>query len=544
MTVDPATSISSTRDGRTSYFCHPGCREKFEADPGRYLDAPPSGPPPPAPGTANEWVCPMHPQIVRPGPGECPICGMALEPRVSTGDEEENPGTDGHAAAFPGLGVPDGADPPAGDGRNAADRARGDAPAGVAAGGLDRGSACVTGRALGRLALLPARLAIGPAPQPQHVHADRSRRGRRLCVQPRRHVLSEPLSRVLPEPLGPGRRVLRGGRGHRHPRLARPGPGAPGAVTHGHGDPRAPEPGSEDRPSHRRGRIGEGCAAFRGAGGRPAPRPAGGEGSRRRRRRSGGERRRRVDGHRRIDPGRQVSRRPRDRRHGQRDGLLSDEGGARRLRDAPCSDRSHGRGGAAKPRADPEAGRRGVGLLRSGRDGGLRPHVSGLEPSRAGAASGARRRQRGGGADHRLPVRARTGDADVHHGGERQGGDPGRPVPQRRGDRDAREGGHPRRGQDRNADGRTPPRDVGRPGGGSDGGGAAADRRESRTRKRAPPRSGDRAGGRKAGDRAVRGPRVSVRGPARVSSGRSAADRPLWETRRSLRSLGSTPGRW
>ena len=91
MTVDPATSISSTRDGRTSYFCHPGCREKFEADPGRYLDAPPSGPPPAAPGMANEWVCPMHPQIVRPGPGECPICGMALEPRVSTGDEEEIP---------------------------------------------------------------------------------------------------------------------------------------------------------------------------------------------------------------------------------------------------------------------------------------------------------------------------------------------------------------------------------------------------------------------------------------------------------------------
>jgi Cu+-exporting ATPase len=30
----------------------------------------------------------MHPQIVRPGPGSCPICGMALEPREVTGEED------------------------------------------------------------------------------------------------------------------------------------------------------------------------------------------------------------------------------------------------------------------------------------------------------------------------------------------------------------------------------------------------------------------------------------------------------------------------
>ena len=33
----------------------------------------------------------MHPEIVRSGPGHCPICGMALEPRTVTGHEEENP---------------------------------------------------------------------------------------------------------------------------------------------------------------------------------------------------------------------------------------------------------------------------------------------------------------------------------------------------------------------------------------------------------------------------------------------------------------------
>jgi Cu+-exporting ATPase len=38
-----------------------------------------------------EYTCPMHPQIVRPGPGSCPICGMALEPRTVTAQDEENP---------------------------------------------------------------------------------------------------------------------------------------------------------------------------------------------------------------------------------------------------------------------------------------------------------------------------------------------------------------------------------------------------------------------------------------------------------------------
>lgn len=33
----------------------------------------------------------MHPEIVRDGPGDCPICGMALEPRTITAEQEENP---------------------------------------------------------------------------------------------------------------------------------------------------------------------------------------------------------------------------------------------------------------------------------------------------------------------------------------------------------------------------------------------------------------------------------------------------------------------
>ena len=34
-----------------------------------------------------EYTCPMHPQIVRSEPGNCPICGMALEPRNATAED-------------------------------------------------------------------------------------------------------------------------------------------------------------------------------------------------------------------------------------------------------------------------------------------------------------------------------------------------------------------------------------------------------------------------------------------------------------------------
>src|SRR5919198_1298037 len=45
----------------------------------------------PGPGAAAEYVCPMHPEIVRPAPGACPICGMALEARIVSGEEATSP---------------------------------------------------------------------------------------------------------------------------------------------------------------------------------------------------------------------------------------------------------------------------------------------------------------------------------------------------------------------------------------------------------------------------------------------------------------------
>jgi len=93
MTLDPAGAAhQSTYDGQTYHFCSAGCLERFEADPARYAHQPasPAAPAPPARAAADEvteWTCPMHPEIRLPGPGACPICGMALEPvTVSVGE--------------------------------------------------------------------------------------------------------------------------------------------------------------------------------------------------------------------------------------------------------------------------------------------------------------------------------------------------------------------------------------------------------------------------------------------------------------------------
>jgi Cu+-exporting ATPase len=92
MTVNPSSAKggSFTHQGATYYFCNPRCREKFAADPQKYLAPPPSGETPkPAAGTT--YVCPMHPEVVRDRPGSCPICGMALEPSLPSLTEEKNP---------------------------------------------------------------------------------------------------------------------------------------------------------------------------------------------------------------------------------------------------------------------------------------------------------------------------------------------------------------------------------------------------------------------------------------------------------------------
>jgi Cu+-exporting ATPase len=84
MSVNPRTARGGSveHEGTTYYFCNPKCRERFSAEPQKYLV--PGG----APATpvhreagAAEWTCPMHPEVIAQGPGSCPKCGMALEPK-------------------------------------------------------------------------------------------------------------------------------------------------------------------------------------------------------------------------------------------------------------------------------------------------------------------------------------------------------------------------------------------------------------------------------------------------------------------------------
>jgi len=88
MTVDPHTAKHrADYRGHTYYFCNPGCRTKFVADPQKYLGA--REPEPVVEGAI--YTCPMHPEIRQVGPGPCPICGMALEPEIATADNGPNP---------------------------------------------------------------------------------------------------------------------------------------------------------------------------------------------------------------------------------------------------------------------------------------------------------------------------------------------------------------------------------------------------------------------------------------------------------------------
>ncbi|MGS1094983.1 heavy metal translocating P-type ATPase [Aquamicrobium terrae] len=90
MKVDRASARHFLRhQGERHYFCSARCLEKFEAEPEKYLGDRPAPEPMPA---GTQYTCPMHPEIVQDNPGDCPLCGMALEPMgVPTGEEGPNP---------------------------------------------------------------------------------------------------------------------------------------------------------------------------------------------------------------------------------------------------------------------------------------------------------------------------------------------------------------------------------------------------------------------------------------------------------------------
>jgi len=116
MMVTPETAAASyEHNGTTYYFCNPGCKVKFAADPAKYLSEPTVGgnrdaeseghgdtetgsdgvaasPRPDVSASSDiEYTCPMHPEVVQIGPGSCPKCGMALEPKEISLDDQPDP---------------------------------------------------------------------------------------------------------------------------------------------------------------------------------------------------------------------------------------------------------------------------------------------------------------------------------------------------------------------------------------------------------------------------------------------------------------------
>jgi Cu+-exporting ATPase len=95
MTIEEEDAVGSVvHEGTKYYFCNQSCLEQFQAEPARFLSTTPSQRAAQAAAEAGpdvEYTCPMHPEIVRPQPGACPICGMALEPRTITLTDRPNP---------------------------------------------------------------------------------------------------------------------------------------------------------------------------------------------------------------------------------------------------------------------------------------------------------------------------------------------------------------------------------------------------------------------------------------------------------------------
>ncbi len=93
MTVKAEGPHHLEHDGQNYRFCSNGCRESFAADPDRYLSGEIARAKREAEKNAPQdaiFTCPMHPEIEQVGPGDCPKCGMALEPKTLSLDTPED----------------------------------------------------------------------------------------------------------------------------------------------------------------------------------------------------------------------------------------------------------------------------------------------------------------------------------------------------------------------------------------------------------------------------------------------------------------------
>ena len=300
MTVTPQSPHRTEFEGRPVYFCCAGCKAKFGADPHKYMHPAPADE---AKGTRRRIRAGRHrlhlpdasggapgpsrrlPEVrhgARAGDAEPRGRGEPRADRLSTSLLVDLAGHDRHHRARhvrPSPGTHGHGDPE-----------------------LGRARALASGRAVGGLAVLRARRAVGRQSQPQHVDADRPRNRRGLRLQRRRHHRAGRVSGLLRLD-GPGVGLLRGRRGHHLADAARPVARAEGPRADLGRDPVASRPGAEDGATDQRRRQREGRAARPCPSGRRAAGAPRREGAGRRHRRRRQQRRRRVDADRRADPG-------------------------------------------------------------------------------------------------------------------------------------------------------------------------------------------------------------------------------------------------
>lgn len=71
----------SVYEGKTYYFCCPGCKTKFDQDPRAFAQK--------QAGAPAVYTCPMHPEIQSDKPGKCPKCGMNLVKKEAPASQEQ-----------------------------------------------------------------------------------------------------------------------------------------------------------------------------------------------------------------------------------------------------------------------------------------------------------------------------------------------------------------------------------------------------------------------------------------------------------------------
>nr|MDP2192889.1 heavy metal translocating P-type ATPase [Rhodoferax sp.] len=90
MTVTEQSEHRHEYDGRLYYFCSVSCRNKFSANPIQFTTAKPAPEQEKSAAAGTIYTCPMHPEVRQDHPGNCPKCGMTLEPLLPELEESEN----------------------------------------------------------------------------------------------------------------------------------------------------------------------------------------------------------------------------------------------------------------------------------------------------------------------------------------------------------------------------------------------------------------------------------------------------------------------